>query len=167
MWVSKEHVTSLLVTALYPIFSTPYPSFYIIRIHFECEGRVENTCTSYPGCHLRILYIGCVGYVVELTHMTVKSRHCYVKVTSSYYVPSQLIHELLGSPFVLPSNCESVAFPLVFWVRCGTWLYRFLIFALLLTFKYRVCKWSDWPRLSCVCHVQWHILYMPLSHGSR
>ena len=35
--------------------------------------------------------------------MTVKSRHCYVKVMSSSYVPSQLIHELLGSPFVLPS----------------------------------------------------------------
>ena len=33
------------------------------------------------------------------------------------------------------SNCEFVTFPLVFWVRCGTWLYRFLIFAPLLTFK--------------------------------
>ena len=32
------------------------------------------------------------------------------------------------------SNCEFVTFPLVFWVRCGTWLYRFLIFAPLLTF---------------------------------
>ena len=29
--------------------------------------------------------------------------------------------------------CESVTFPLVSWVRCGTWLYRFLIFAPLLT----------------------------------
>ena len=36
--------------------------------------------------------------------------------------------------FVL-SNCEFVTFPLVSWVRCGTWLYRFLIFAPLLTFK--------------------------------
>ena len=27
-----------------------------------------------------------------------------------------------------------VTFPLISWVRCGTWLYRFLIFALLLTF---------------------------------
>ena len=26
------------------------------------------------------------------------------------------------------SNCEFVTFPLVSWVRCGTWLYRFLIF---------------------------------------
>ena len=31
------------------------------------------------------------------------------------------------------SNCEFVTFPLVSWVRYGTSLYRFLIFALLLT----------------------------------
>ena len=30
--------------------------------------------------------------------------------------------------------CEFVTFPLVSWVRCGTWLYQFLIFAPLLTF---------------------------------
>ena len=29
--------------------------------------------------------------------------------------------------------CEFVTFPLVSWVRCGTWLHRFLIFAPLLT----------------------------------
>ena len=33
--------------------------------------------------------------------------------------------------------CEFVTFPLVSWVRCGTWLYRFLIFATLLTFIIR------------------------------
>ena len=31
------------------------------------------------------------------------------------------------------SDCEFVTFPLVSWVRCGTWLYQFLIFASLLT----------------------------------
>ena len=31
------------------------------------------------------------------------------------------------------SNCEFVTFPLASWVRCCTWLYRFLIFAPLLT----------------------------------
>ena len=31
------------------------------------------------------------------------------------------------------SYCEFVTFPLVSWVRCGTLLYRFLIFAPLLT----------------------------------
>ena len=31
------------------------------------------------------------------------------------------------------SNCEFVTFPLVSWVRCGAWLYQFLIFAPVLT----------------------------------
>ena len=31
------------------------------------------------------------------------------------------------------SNCEFVTFPLVCWVGSGTWLYRFLIFASILT----------------------------------
>ena len=34
------------------------------------------------------------------------------------------------------SNCEFVTFPLVSFVRCGTCLFRFLIFAPLLTFIY-------------------------------
>ena len=32
------------------------------------------------------------------------------------------------------SNCEFVTFPLVSWVRCGTWLYRFLILCTLTYF---------------------------------
>ena len=35
----------------------------------------------------------------------------------------------------LVSNCEFVTFPLVSWVRCGTWLYRFLIFCTLTYFE--------------------------------
>ena len=38
------------------------------------------------------------------------------------------------------SNCEVVSYPLVSWVRCGAWLYRFLIFALFLTFYIHVHK---------------------------
>ena len=33
------------------------------------------------------------------------------------------------------SNCKVVTFPLVSWVRCGAWLYWFLIFALFLTLR--------------------------------
>ena len=32
------------------------------------------------------------------------------------------------------SNCQIVTLPLLSWVRCGAWLHRFLIFALLFTF---------------------------------
>ena len=34
-------------------------------------------------------------------------------------------------------NCDVVTFPLVSWVRCDAWLYRFLIFALFLTLSQR------------------------------
>ena len=46
-------------------------------------------------------------------------------------------------------NCEFVTFPLVSWVRCCAWLYRFLIFEPLITFKGFYYKWT-W-RLSCSC----------------
>ena len=36
------------------------------------------------------------------------------------------------------SNCEFVTFPLVSWVGCGTWLYRLLIFAPLLTLLFKL-----------------------------
>ena len=39
------------------------------------------------------------------------------------------------------SNCEVVTFPLVSWVSCGLWLYRFLIFDLFLTL---VALWFFW-----------------------
>ena len=42
--------------------------------------------------------------------------------------------------------CEFVTFPLVSWVRCGTWLYRFLIFAPLLTFTTA----GDWDCVAAV-----------------
>ena len=58
--------------------------------------------------------------------------------------------------------CESVTFPLVSWVRCGTWLYRFLIFAPLLTFT--VCQstfeWIEvkkpdfWEIVKVVCYIK-------------
>ena len=50
--------------------------------------------------------------------------------------------------------CECVTFPLVSWVRCGTWLYRFLIIAPLLTFMWIVFVMyaSCWCVLCCcVC----------------
>ena len=43
---------------------------------------------------------------------------------------------------IVVSNCEFVTFPLVSWVRCGSWLYRFLIFTSLLTLSlYHVVSW--------------------------
>ena len=66
------------------------------------------------------------------------------------------------------SNCEFVTFPLVSWVRCGTWLYRFLIFAPLLTFTSFDVKFTR----ICLENVSWiaqqslwiqHVLSKPCS----
>ena len=53
--------------------------------------------------------------------------------------------------------------PLVCWVRCGTWLYRFLIFAPLLTFisQCEVCGINLPPDLKiCISTIRWiHVFY--------
>ena len=40
--------------------------------------------------------------------------------------------------WVMMSNSDVDTFPLVSWVRCGAWLYRFLIFALFLTMIWKL-----------------------------
>ena len=61
---------------------------------------------------------------------TDSQRHCFwifEKITFFDYMVT-----ILGLALVCGAFCEFVTFPLVSWVRCGTWLYRFLIFATLL-----------------------------------
>ena len=56
--------------------------------------------------------------------------------------------------------CEFVTFPLVPWVRCGTWLYRFLIFAPLFTLDIRHCPnlHTKIAQLACrLPNLQWII----------
>ena len=61
--------------------------------------------------------------------------------------------------------CEFVTFPLVSWVRCGTWLYWFLIFAPLLTLVTRMelVKAMQMALLHCF---QFEQFYKPMP-GSR
>ena len=80
------------------------------------------------------------------------------------------------------SSCEFVTFPLVSWIRCGTWLYRFLIFAPVLTLvavttrgSVLFCSSAIWrPEVTFlltvprwyffICVRLWHIaLYVPCS----
>ena len=57
---------------------------------------------------------------------------CYAFVCVCLQMPCG---HLLGKLSFVMSSCEVVTFPLVSWVRCGAWLYRFLIFLLFLTFR--------------------------------
>ena len=54
------------------------------------------------------------------------------------------------------SNYEVVTFPLVSWVRCGAWLYRFLISALFLTINMNE-KPNPIPADKCWRALQYHI----------
>ena len=49
-----------------------------------------------------------------------------------------------------------VTFPLVSWVRCGTWLYRFLIFAPLLTFN------ATKPIFAIIDQDRQSVMYFPI-----
>ena len=64
-----------------------------------------------------------------------------------FYACARLSIDVLWSPAgkgltswlsFLMSNCEVVTFPSVSWVRCGSWMYRFLIFALFLTLQINI-----------------------------
>ena len=59
------------------------------------------------------------------------------------------------------SYCEFVTFPLVSWVRCGTGLYQFLIFAPLLTFMF-LCFILDLGNLKnlilCLPQILWNLI---------
>ena len=51
-------------------------------------------------------------------------------------------------------NCEFVTFPVVSWVRCVTWLYRFLIVAPLFTFRAHASEsaWQCFHRTVSIMH---------------
>ena len=86
---------------------------------------------------------------------------CYVLCTSVYMcfvVTCWERADLLA--LVCGVFCEFVTFPLVSWVRCGTWLYRFLIFAPLLTFDIM-------SRGRSIVHIKgWHVTVSKLRFTS-
>ena len=57
------------------------------------------------------------------------------------------------------SNCEFVTFPLVSWVRCGTWLYWFLIFA-----PFILCNEKNEKRTLCFTSGHFNLKYLNCGH---
>ena len=76
---------------------------------------------------------------------------------------------LTSWPSFVMSNCEVVTFPLVSWVRCGAWLYRFLIFGFFLTFilyalwKCKYCVYEYLHSLNLHSQIDWYIFAQTLS----
>ena len=73
-------------------------------------------------CGSFMLFLSCFCYAFVRVWLLLSCGHLLVKRAASWL------------SFVA-SDCEVVTFPLVFWVRCCTWLYRVLVFALFLTWR--------------------------------
>ena len=105
-----------------------------IRIHHEYEGWIEKSVPRIPAWHhetSRDFFCGSFFSIVLAMPLCTSIYMCLV-VTCWKGLTSWL-------SFVV-SKGEFVTFPLVPWVRCGTLLYRFLIFVPLLTLS-SVDKW--------------------------
>ena len=101
-------------------------SKYFAKTYPWPKGRGQKAKSFFSESCLVVLWI---FYVFVLSCV------CYVlcaSVSMCFVVTCWERADLLA--LVCGVFCEFVTFPLVSWVRCGTWLYRFLIFAPLLTF---------------------------------
>ena len=66
------------------------------------------------------------------------------------------------------SNCEVVTFPLESWVRCGGWLYQFLIFALFVTLCmacFRVRPYARKGLISWIFCVMFNCVFVTFPFG--
>ena len=63
------------------------------------------------------------------------------------------------------ANCGVVTFPFVSWVRCGAWLYRFLIFALFSYFKRHICHVKKLATLACFTYISKGLRVSAISRG--
>ena len=106
-----------------------------VLIHIWTKGEVGAPLNRFKPSS-KIFYWPFQGNASFVDHL------CYFCLVLLWF-HARLFVDALWSPagkgliswlsFVM-SNCDVVTFPLVSWVRCGAWLYLFLIFALFLTF---------------------------------
>ena len=115
------------------LFSTKISCFnwwkrYQFYVHFCC-------CLSWPylisvlQCKLIIcnvmLLLNCKSGLLLFLLLLVVTPIAGFCICSMFYCALHCVH----SSFAIISGCFALFVCLVSWVRCGTWLYRFLIFA--------------------------------------
>ena len=120
-----------------------------VLIHIWTKGEVGAPLNRFKPSSKLILLTLPRRCFFRGSFMSFLSCVCYVLCASVYMcfvVACWERADLLA--LVCGVFCEFVTFPLVSWVRCGTWLYRFLIFAPLLT-----CFVMLWCTSVCWCLV--------------
>ena len=120
----NSHFVYLAITGTCPLFMRIKPGLFYLYATTKSEiyicSNKHETCTSFVDllCFCSVLCLLCLCARLFISAM------CFV-VTC--WERADLLALVCGV------YCEFVTFPLVSWVRCGTRLYRFLIFAPLLT----------------------------------
>ena len=104
----------------------------------EHRSKITNIrCVTWISSSLETVYYGWGAfYQLDLLLKLMLFLSCLLCFHARLFVNalwSPAGKGLTSSLSFVVSNCDVVTFPLVFWVRCGAWLYRFLIFALFLT----------------------------------
>ena len=128
--------------------------YYIMNLATALAQSYQSVCCLYEESFPRRFFF--CGYLMFLFCLVFAMSLC-----ASVYVcfMSPAGKGLTSWLSFVVSNCEFVTFPLVSWVRCGTWLYRFLIFAPLLTLIHSFLLstqqrlWSEWAHTHCIALV--------------
>ena len=107
---------------------------------YTIYGRVAIMYLNYFFCFLVVAAAVAVVVVVVVVVFNFNRFHCITL--------GQKCTRRIRDAFWLSHNRT---FPLVSWVMCGTWLYRFLIFAPLLTFIVCMQQWSNRNWFMHVC----------------
>ena len=100
--------------------------FIVICLAFPDQTGLSLT-TKYFYWPVSRRYIFCGSFIIFLSCVC----YAFVRIDALWSPAGRGMASWLS--FVM-SDFEIVTFTLVSWVRCGTWLYKFLIFALFLTF---------------------------------
>ena len=103
-------------------------------------------------CHTVLKFRGGASFVDILCFCSVLCLLCLCARLSICALWSPAWKGLTSWLSFVVSYCEFVPFPLVSWVRCGTLLYRFLIFSPLLTLKKNTAKYRQIDFLSFKFH---------------
>ena len=112
---------------------------YFMLLPLEALVRIRNGVTGMETSWCFTLYIITVLLCILRCWRVFHWRSASIAVTLlvllySPFTNRATLRWTISSLFMLRWVCEFVTFPLVSWVRCGTWLYRFLVFSPLLTF---------------------------------
>ena len=108
-------------------FHYEYKHEYIVN----CNTELSVKLVCFGGVYSNVLSTSSLLYTIAKS----KTRYFnYLRLSQKFIHAFTCWERADLLALVCGVFCEFVTFPLVSWVRCGTWLYRFLIFAPLLTF---------------------------------